>query len=90
MRGNDFLEKMGLIDPAYVEAADTARKKRKFSGCSGERLLLVLQSLLLQQRCSSHTMNQNCPLTCRCCRFLKTLRVEWDMRDIWLMTFRNS
>ena len=29
MRGNDFLEKMGLIDPAYVEAADTATKKKK-------------------------------------------------------------
>lgn len=29
MRGNDFLEKMGLIDPAYVEAADTATKKKE-------------------------------------------------------------
>ena len=29
MRGNDFLEKMGLIDPAYVEAADTATNKKK-------------------------------------------------------------
>ena len=31
MRGNDFLEKMGLIDPAYVEAADTATNKKKIS-----------------------------------------------------------
>lgn len=31
MRGNDFLEKMELIDPAYVEAAETAANKRKLS-----------------------------------------------------------
>lgn len=31
MKGNDFLEKMGLIDPAYVEAADTATNKKKIS-----------------------------------------------------------
>jgi hypothetical protein len=29
MRGNEFLDKMELIDPAYVEAADAALKKRK-------------------------------------------------------------
>lgn len=30
MRGNELLDKMGLIDPAYVEAADAVRKKKKF------------------------------------------------------------
>lgn len=29
MNGNDFLEKMELIDPAYVEAADKAPKKKR-------------------------------------------------------------
>ncbi len=29
MRGNEFLDKMELIDPAYVEAADAKPKKRK-------------------------------------------------------------
>lgn len=29
MRGNEFLDKMELIDPAYVETADTATKKKK-------------------------------------------------------------
>ncbi len=29
MRGNDFLDKMELIDSAYVEAADTKMKKKK-------------------------------------------------------------
>lgn len=29
MRGNDFLDKMELIDPAYVEAADVKPSKRK-------------------------------------------------------------
>lgn len=29
MRGNEFLDKMGLIDPAYVEAADAKPKKKK-------------------------------------------------------------
>ena len=35
MRGNDFLEKMGLIDPAYVEAADTATNKKKILDAVG-------------------------------------------------------
>lgn len=30
MRGTQLLDKMGLIDPAYVEAADAVRKKKKF------------------------------------------------------------
>ena len=29
MRGQDFLDKMGLIEPAYVEAADIMSKKKK-------------------------------------------------------------
>ena len=29
MRGNDFLDKMELIDPAYVEAADDKPKRKK-------------------------------------------------------------
>ena len=29
MRGNELLDKMDLIDPAYIEAADTAPNKRK-------------------------------------------------------------
>ena len=29
MRGNEFLDKMELIDPAYVEAADTKPRKKK-------------------------------------------------------------
>ena len=29
MRGNDFLDKMALIDPAYVESADMPPKKKK-------------------------------------------------------------
>lgn len=29
MRGNEFLDKMGLVDPAYVEAADKAPRHRK-------------------------------------------------------------
>lgn len=29
MNGNEFLDKMELVDPAYVEAADTAPKKKK-------------------------------------------------------------
>lgn len=29
MKGNEFLDKMELIDPAYVEAADTKQKKKK-------------------------------------------------------------
>lgn len=31
MRGKDFLDKMGLIDPDYVEAADVKTKKNRFS-----------------------------------------------------------
>ena len=31
MRGNELLDKMELIDPAYIEAADTAPNK-----CLGE------------------------------------------------------
>lgn len=30
MRGHDFLDKMELIDPAYVEAADTMPKRKKY------------------------------------------------------------
>ena len=29
MNGNDFLDKMELIDPAYVEAADETPKKKR-------------------------------------------------------------
>ena len=29
MRGNDFLDKMELVDPAYVEAADAKPQKRR-------------------------------------------------------------
>lgn len=29
MRGNEFLDKMGLIDPSYIEAADNKPKRRK-------------------------------------------------------------
>ena len=29
MRGNEFLDKMELINPAYVETADTATKKKE-------------------------------------------------------------
>ena len=29
MRGNEFLDKMELIDPSYIEAADAAPKARK-------------------------------------------------------------
>ena len=29
MRGNELLDKMELIDPIYIEAADTAPSKRK-------------------------------------------------------------
>jgi len=29
MRGNEFLDKMGLIDPAYVEAASAAPQTKK-------------------------------------------------------------
>ena len=29
MRGNDLLDKMALIDPAYIEAADIAPRIRK-------------------------------------------------------------
>ena len=28
MRGNEFLDKMELIDPAYIEAADVKQKKK--------------------------------------------------------------
>ena len=31
MRGNEFLDKMGLIAPAYVEAADAKMNKKKSS-----------------------------------------------------------
>ena len=31
MRGNNFLEKMELIDPAYVEAADTVPKRKEIT-----------------------------------------------------------
>lgn len=31
MRGNDFLDKMGLVTPTYVEAADARPKRRKAS-----------------------------------------------------------
>ncbi len=31
MRGNEFLDKMNLVDPAYVEAADMIPKRRKSS-----------------------------------------------------------
>lgn len=36
MRGDEFLDKMGLVDPAYVEAADRVpvRKKRKRINCA--------------------------------------------------------
>lgn len=34
MRGNEFLDKMELVDPAYVEAADAMPTKKK-SGRSG-------------------------------------------------------
>ena len=31
MKGNEFLDKMELIDPAYVEAADAKPKRRKIA-----------------------------------------------------------
>lgn len=37
MRGNELLDKMELIDPAYIEAADAAPNKRKSVGRSGGR-----------------------------------------------------
>lgn len=43
MRGNEFLDKMELIDPAYVEAADATPKKKKVFGLNGEPLLPVLR-----------------------------------------------
>lgn len=37
MRGNELLDKMELIDPAYIEAADAAPNKRKSVWRSGGR-----------------------------------------------------
>jgi len=31
MRGNEFLDKMGNVDPAFIEAADSAPKKKKIT-----------------------------------------------------------
>ena len=44
MKGNEFLDKMELIDPAYVEAADAKPKRRKIACLSGEQWLLAFVS----------------------------------------------
>ena len=45
MRGNELLDKMELIDPAYIEAADTAPNKRKRLGEVGNAGSLPLPGL---------------------------------------------
>lgn len=49
MRGNELLEKMELIDPAYVAAADAPPKKRKTRwlrwGAAAACLCLVIGGL---------------------------------------------
>lgn len=51
MRGNDFLDKMELIDPAYVEAADVKPKQRKHAwikwGTMAACLCLVIGGIVL-------------------------------------------
>ena len=37
MRGNELLDKLERIDPAYIEAADTAPNKRKSVWAKGVR-----------------------------------------------------
>ena len=45
MKGNDFLEKISLIDPAYIEAADTLPRVKKFSKL--KRFTLVAACIVL-------------------------------------------
>ena len=50
MRGNELLDKMELIDPAYIEAADAAPNKRKSAwakwGVAAACLCLIWSSTL--------------------------------------------
>ena len=45
MKGNDFLEKISLIDPAYIEAADTLPRVKKFGKL--KRFTLVAACIVL-------------------------------------------
>lgn len=53
MRGNELLDKMALIDPAYVEAADQAPKKKNYSwlkfGAMAACLCLIIIGVVLQR-----------------------------------------
>lgn len=53
MRGNELLDKMALIDPAYVEAADQTPKKKNYSwlkfGALAACLCLIIIGVVLQR-----------------------------------------
>ena len=45
MRGNEFLDKLALIDPAYIEAADAAPRAKRPSPV--KKLLLAAACFIL-------------------------------------------
>lgn len=47
MRGNEFIEKMGLISPEYVEAADAKIKKKRFARINFGAIAACLAVMLI-------------------------------------------
>ena len=58
MRGNEMLEQMELVDPAYVEAADAAPKKKK------KKVVIVVNgSIVKEPKCDkcNYCECETCP-----------------------------
>ena len=54
MRGNEFLDKMGLIDSAYIEAADVKPKQRKYAWLKGGAVAACLCVMICAIAMISH------------------------------------
>ena len=63
MRGNDFLNKMENVDPAYVEAAEISSKKKtntwvKWSAMAACLCLVIVASVFVLPKATHDTSNQ--------------------------------
>ena len=92
MRGNDFLDKMELVDPAYVERRQMRSLRRE--EISGFRrgavaccLCLLIAGVLAVGQ--FHAPQQSGPANLEPVTVPELSTGEWDSRDICVMTSRN-
>ena len=88
MRGNEFLDKMELIDPAYVEAADAEPKKKKKKnifikfGAIAACIALVIYA-------GTRLFSQESPGNTSSLPMSRKTNRDSDLRAIWLLIFRS-